>query len=165
MKRCLLITIISVLTAKPLVFATNQRNPILENIGVKRGICALLGDPTCKLALELARESELLIYVQLPQAKNVEKVRKVADDAWPQRGISIIVPGWTSPGWNPALAIRLRSGSSKSIQTIGRATVETTRGHPQPGLPFQGRWYGNGLPNRPRPVCLLHLWSPVESSL
>jgi len=81
MKRCLLITIISVLTAKPLVYATNQRNPILESIGVKRGICALLGDPTCKLALELARESELLIYVQLPQAKNVEKVRKVADDA------------------------------------------------------------------------------------
>ena len=81
MKRYLLITIISVLTAKPLVFATNQRNPILERIGVKHGICALLGDPTCKLALELARESELLIYVQLPQAKNVEKVRKVADDA------------------------------------------------------------------------------------
>ena len=46
MKRCLLITIISVLAAKPLVFATNQRNPILESIGVKRGICVLLGNLT-----------------------------------------------------------------------------------------------------------------------
>jgi hypothetical protein len=81
MKRCLLIEIISVLISTPLIFAANQRNPILERIGVKRGICALLADPTGELAVKLARESELLIYVQLPQAENVEKVRRAADDA------------------------------------------------------------------------------------
>lgn len=81
MKRCLLIAIISVLISKTLVFAANQQNPILESIGVKRGICVLLGDPNCELALELARESELLIYIQLPQAEDVEKARKIADDA------------------------------------------------------------------------------------
>jgi outer membrane protein assembly factor BamB len=69
------------LTAKPLVFASDQTDPIFESIGVRRGICALLGDPTCELALELVRESELLIYIQLPQAKDVEKARKAAHDA------------------------------------------------------------------------------------
>jgi outer membrane protein assembly factor BamB len=70
-----------VLISTFLIFAANQQNRILERIGVKRGICVLLADPTGELAVELARESELLIYVQLPQAENVEKVRRTADDA------------------------------------------------------------------------------------
>ncbi|MHC4509313.1 MAG: outer membrane protein assembly factor BamB family protein, partial [Planctomycetota bacterium] len=81
MKRCLLIAIVSVLINTPVIFAANQQDPILERIGVKRGICVLLGDPTGELAVELARESELMIYVQLPQAENVERVRRAADDA------------------------------------------------------------------------------------
>ncbi len=114
MKRYLLIAIISMLTAKPLVFATNQRNPILESIGVKRGICVLLGDPTCKLALELARESELLIYVQLPQAKNVEKVRKVADDAG-FYGTRIFVDK------GPLKRLHLADNIADAIVAVGRA--------------------------------------------
>ena len=81
MKRCLLTAIISVLSIHPLTFAANQQNPVLKSIGVKRGICVLLGETACEVALELVRESELLIYIQLPQSKDVEKARRIADDA------------------------------------------------------------------------------------
>ena len=61
MKRCLLIAIISLLVVTSLTFGANQQKPILKRIGIERGICVLLGDPACELALELVRESELLI--------------------------------------------------------------------------------------------------------
>jgi outer membrane protein assembly factor BamB len=54
---------------------------MFDKIGVTRGICVVLGDTKCELALKLARQSELLIYVQLPQAKDVETARKAADVA------------------------------------------------------------------------------------
>lgn len=43
-------------------------------VGVTRGICVLLGDTNCELALELARNPAFagLIYVQLPRAEDVE---------------------------------------------------------------------------------------------
>jgi len=58
-----------------------QGQPILDKIGVTRGICVVLGDNKCELALELARDSELLIYVQLRRAKDVEKARRMVDEA------------------------------------------------------------------------------------
>ena len=54
---------------------------LLNKIGVSRGICVVLGDTKLELALELARKSELLIYVQLPKATDVEKARQAADAA------------------------------------------------------------------------------------
>ena len=59
----------------------NSVDIILDRIGVSRGICVVLGDTQLELALELARKSELLIYVQLPQSEDIEKARKAADDA------------------------------------------------------------------------------------
>ena len=58
-----------------------QGKPVLEKIGVTRGICVVLGDAKCKVALELARSSELLVYVQLPQDGDMEKACRVVDDA------------------------------------------------------------------------------------
>ena len=55
--------------------------PILEKIGVTRGICVVLGDTKCELALKLSSQSELLIYVQLPREKDVEAARKTVDAA------------------------------------------------------------------------------------
>ncbi|MHC4097559.1 MAG: hypothetical protein ACYSU3_16050 [Planctomycetota bacterium] len=55
--------------------------PILEKIGVTRGICVVLGDTKCELALKLASQSDLLIYVQLPREKDVEAARKTVDAA------------------------------------------------------------------------------------
>ena len=77
---------ISILTAVALLFFNSCANEqpaaeLLEKIGVARGICVVLGDTDLKLALELARTSELLLYVQLPQAEDVEKGRRIADAA------------------------------------------------------------------------------------
>ena len=77
----LLITIVNVLFCQSVVSAEEQNSPFLEKIGVTRGICVVLGDPKCELALKLVRLSELLIYVQLPCAEDVEAARKAADAA------------------------------------------------------------------------------------
>ncbi|MFH1718451.1 MAG: serine hydrolase, partial [Planctomycetota bacterium] len=53
----------------------------LKSIDVKRGICLLLGDAAAELAVDLARESELLIYVQSPEGKDVQATREAADAA------------------------------------------------------------------------------------
>jgi outer membrane protein assembly factor BamB len=80
-KMLLLMMAVGVLFCRPLVSVAKQSGSILEDIGVTRGICVVLGDARGKLAIKLARESELLIYVQLPRAKDVETVRKAADAA------------------------------------------------------------------------------------
>ncbi|HEY5909207.1 MAG TPA: PQQ-binding-like beta-propeller repeat protein [Verrucomicrobiae bacterium] len=54
---------------------------LLEQVGVTKGICALPGDSGCRLALALARESELLLYVQLDSAVAVAEARRRAYDA------------------------------------------------------------------------------------
>jgi len=80
-KLWLLTAIVGTLLCHPLVSAAERGDSILERIGDTRGICVLLGDTKCKLALELARNSELLIYVQLPGAEDVETARRIADEA------------------------------------------------------------------------------------
>ena len=54
---------------------------ILGEIGVTRGICVILGDAACQRAIDLARNSELLLYLQVPGAENAEKCRRAADEA------------------------------------------------------------------------------------
>jgi len=80
-KNMLLVTVVAVLMCPSLVPAAGRSDRILEQIGVKRGICVVLGDAKGALAVELARDSELLIYVQSPRDKYVEDIRKAADDA------------------------------------------------------------------------------------
>ena len=50
----LLIAILGVLFYQPVSSAAEQKESILERIGVKRGICVVLGDAKCELALKLA---------------------------------------------------------------------------------------------------------------
>ena len=69
-----------------LPWAAHSANPpgaqsLLQQIGVTKGICALPGDRDCNLALALARESELMLYVQLAEAAEVEAARRRAFDA------------------------------------------------------------------------------------
>ncbi|MBN2137663.1 MAG: PQQ-binding-like beta-propeller repeat protein [Sedimentisphaerales bacterium] len=54
---------------------------ILDQIGLTKGICVLPGDEQCSLALDLADSTELLIYVQLDDSKDVEQARRIADQA------------------------------------------------------------------------------------
>ena len=80
-KSGLLTTIAGILFCSPLTCLAQSYKPILERIGVNRGICVVLGDRRCELALEMARNSELLIYVQLRSASDLEKVCRIADEA------------------------------------------------------------------------------------
>jgi len=54
---------------------------IIDRISVSRGICVVLGDAKCELAIKLVRQRELLIYVQLPGAEDVETARRAVDAA------------------------------------------------------------------------------------
>ncbi|MHC4172218.1 MAG: outer membrane protein assembly factor BamB family protein [Planctomycetota bacterium] len=54
---------------------------LLEKLGDKRGICVVLGDPSCELAIEIARESDLLVYVQLPSCEDVDRARRTVEAA------------------------------------------------------------------------------------
>jgi hypothetical protein len=80
--KVLLLTTVAALAAlMAAVSFGGQTKSILEKTGVTKGICVVLGDTRCETALELARGSELLIYVQLPQAEEVETARKLVDKA------------------------------------------------------------------------------------
>ena len=90
--KCLLIAAVSILlgqpaypeagpSGRPYLSMAEQDPTILEKIGVTRGICVVLGDTKCKLTLGLARDSELLIYVQLPRAEDMETACKIVDKA------------------------------------------------------------------------------------
>ena len=81
-KAGLLSVVVCILLCQPFVFAARQgRRSILDRIGVTSGICVVLGDQKCRLALRLARQSELLVYVQLAQAEDVEAASKIVDEA------------------------------------------------------------------------------------
>jgi outer membrane protein assembly factor BamB len=61
--------------------ADTEAAGLLGKLGVTRGICALPGDRGCDLALKLVRASELLLYVQLEHAADVEAARRRAMEA------------------------------------------------------------------------------------
>jgi hypothetical protein len=70
----------AIMLGRPIVCPANQSR-FLNEIGVTRGICVVLGDAKCELALQLARQSELLIYLQLPRAEDVQTACRAADEA------------------------------------------------------------------------------------
>ena len=61
--------------------AEEQAQGILSRVGVKRGICVLLGNTPAELAVALAQRSELTVYVQTPAEENVNATRSKADAA------------------------------------------------------------------------------------
>lgn len=65
----------------PVACAAAQADSLLEDIGAARGICVVLGDGAAERAVELARKSELLIYVQSADAKEVQAAREAVDAA------------------------------------------------------------------------------------
>jgi hypothetical protein len=77
----LLITVSGILLKSPIVSHGNQNPSPLDQIGVTRGICVVLGDDRCECALQLAQKSELIIYLQVPQAGQVQTAREIADEA------------------------------------------------------------------------------------
>src|SRR5437588_6410268 len=74
------------------VAADDERDEsLMERLRRSRGLCVVLGEPD--FALDLARLTEMTIFVQSPNAEEVEKLRKEADEAgllgkrlWVQKG-------------------------------------------------------------------------------
>ena len=52
---------------------------ILKRVGLDRGICVLLGSGPSPVPVEVARASELTVFVQLPRPEQVAIVRQAAD--------------------------------------------------------------------------------------
>jgi len=64
-----------------LTAGAGEADATLGKVGATRGICVLLGDRGCGLALDLARTSELTLYVQLAGADEVASAARAADAA------------------------------------------------------------------------------------
>ena len=73
----------AVAAASPMVrgAAAADAGTILEKIGVRQGICVLVGALAARLPVDLARASELTIYVQCAGAEETDAVRRAAEDA------------------------------------------------------------------------------------
>jgi outer membrane protein assembly factor BamB len=54
---------------------------LLDRIGVRRGVCVVLGDPQCAQAIELARASELTLYVPVGGMAELQAAAGAAEDA------------------------------------------------------------------------------------
>lgn len=77
------ILIVPVLLAVITVSEASEDNAeiFLDKIGIRQGICVLLGDTKGDLAVSLVRSSRLQIYVQLPNDNQVQAVSKKAHKA------------------------------------------------------------------------------------
>jgi outer membrane protein assembly factor BamB len=54
---------------------------VLARLGQPRGLCVVLEDKDCRLAIDLVRSSDLTVYVQLANEADLEAARRAADDA------------------------------------------------------------------------------------
>jgi len=84
-KRCFVINLSFVLlvgaVVVPSAIAQEKARRLIKKLGAKSGICVVLGDPSCELAVELARERDLLVYVQLPGSEDVDRARRTVEAA------------------------------------------------------------------------------------
>lgn len=61
--------------------AAPDRDAVVRAVGVPRGIVAVLGERAVPQAIELARETEFLVYLQIPDAGRAETARRELDAA------------------------------------------------------------------------------------
>ena len=80
-KTLLFVMFVCVFFPEAAVCGDQPDRSVIESIGVTRGICVVLGDGAAERAVELARGSGLLIYVQLPDSKAVQAACEAADAA------------------------------------------------------------------------------------
>ncbi len=96
--------------------AASPAGQILDRIGVSRGICVVLGDARCELAQKLAKETQLLIYLQLPEEKDVEAARRAVYEAG-FYGTRIYVEK------GPLTRLYLADNLADAVVTVGEASV------------------------------------------
>ncbi|OHB74086.1 MAG: hypothetical protein A2Z25_11065 [Planctomycetes bacterium RBG_16_55_9] len=113
----LLIAVTGILLGQSIVCPAGQGRRLLDEIGVTRGLCVLLGDEKCERAVELANSSELLIYVQLRRAQDVEEARKIVDEAG-LYGTRIFVEA------GPLTRIQLADNLADAVVVLSKASAE-----------------------------------------
>jgi len=58
---------------------TISADKVIENAGVSKGVCVLVGDKAAELAVELAGISEFMLYVQMDDTAEVDEARRHID--------------------------------------------------------------------------------------
>ncbi|MGQ9730082.1 MAG: outer membrane protein assembly factor BamB family protein [Candidatus Zipacnadales bacterium] len=58
-----------------------DRTPLAKQIGIERGICAIVGDQGVQIALDLAKTTHMTLYVQVSTAKRAQAACRNADAA------------------------------------------------------------------------------------
>lgn len=61
--------------------ADSPRQRVADKLGTTRGICVLIGDNECERAIQIARTSELLVYVQIADEADAAAACRAADEA------------------------------------------------------------------------------------
>jgi outer membrane protein assembly factor BamB len=112
----LLIAAACLLIGQSAVCPADQSGKLLDEIGVTRGICVVLGDAGCERAVQLARQSALLIYLQLPRAEDVQAARQAADEAGLYGNRVFIERG-------PLARLHLANNLADALITIGETGV------------------------------------------
>jgi len=98
---------------------------LLKQIGVNRGFCVVLGDRSGRLAVELAKRSELTLFVQSPRADDVSAIRRTVSAAGLLGTRVYVAPGaWSRIhlATNLADAVVL-TGSAAKRSVVGRSEV------------------------------------------
>ena len=65
----------------PILAAGGEVQAVLKGIGAREGICVVLGPAKPGFAVDLAKGSEMLVYYQSPEAKEVDALRQAAEAA------------------------------------------------------------------------------------
>ncbi len=75
--------LVLLVTPSSLLLAGEQdrSREVLGKVGLRKGICVVLDDPGCQLALRLAHNSELTVYVQVREADALQAACRAADAA------------------------------------------------------------------------------------
>jgi outer membrane protein assembly factor BamB len=83
MNRTRIVGLLCILTlvSGPALSRTVSVKDVTDAAGGNRGICVVLGQPTCDLALDLAGHSEFLIYTQLAAATDFESACRKVEEA------------------------------------------------------------------------------------
>ncbi len=76
-----LLCILTLLVSGPALSGAATVKDVVDAAGANRGICVVLGQPGCDLALDLAGHTEFLIYTQLPETKDFQSACDKVEEA------------------------------------------------------------------------------------
>ena len=131
------------------------RDGLVEELGVVRGICVVLGDPECEAALKLVRRTELVVYVQLTQRDAAEHARRIVDAAG-FYGTRIYVDH------GPLAHIHLADNVADALLALGEAEAMPETEALRVIHPGAKAWLGARVVRKPEPNGIDHWTHPYH---